>query len=121
MEGVGEGGGGYIGSVGINSFFLLLFSFFFSEGAKYWDLATVTCNLYLFILHYIIHGSWLHLTLLHLAEILGGIFGSSITFFLSSFSPHYSVSIPVQYSTIAVLDEFHSSLPITPVSLPTTQ
>ena len=46
MEGVG--GGGCIGSVGINSF--VFFSSFFFTGAKYWDLATVTCNLYLFIL-----------------------------------------------------------------------
>ena len=51
MEGVG--GGGCIGSVGINSFFFSSFSFF--TGAKYWDLAIVTCNLYLFILYYIIY------------------------------------------------------------------
>jgi len=63
MEGVG--GGGCIGSVGTNSFFFS--SFFFFTGAEYWDLATVTCNLYLFTdtLLYYIYGSWLHFTSLH--------------------------------------------------------
>ena len=64
MEGVG--GGGCIGSVGINSFFFIFFT-----GAMYWDLGTVTYNLYLFILYYIIY-MVLSFTSLHLAEILGG-------------------------------------------------
>ena len=54
-------------------FFLSLFLFFFFTGAMYWDLATVTCNLYLFILYYIIY-MVLSFTSLYFtwAEILGG-------------------------------------------------
>ena len=57
MEGVGRRG--CVGSIRINSFFSFSFPFLFFSGAKYWDLATGTCNLCLFIytLLYFIYGS----------------------------------------------------------------
>jgi len=87
---------------GINSFFSFSFPFFSFTGAKYWDLATVTCNLYfIYTLLYYIHGSWLHLTSLHLVEILGGIFGVGMTFFLSLLCLLGIVAYRYQYCTVS--------------------
>ena len=53
--------------------FLFFFFLFCFTGVKYRDLATITCNLYLFILYYIIYMA-LGLASLYFtwAEILGG-------------------------------------------------
>ena len=109
-----------------NKFLCVFLPLFFFTGAKYWDLATVTCNLYLFTdtLLYYIYGSWLHLTSLHLAEILGGIFEFSMTF--SSLPSLLGiVAYRYQYSTARLLcltNSIHPpSLLITPISFPITR
>lgn len=94
MESVG--GGGCIGSVGINSFLI----FFFTR-AKYWDLATITCNLYFikFMLYYdIIYTilgftsldfTWLRFWAVAYLRVWNGISFSSLA------PRHSSLSLPV--------------------------
>ena len=99
-KGVGGGEGGYIGSVGINSFFSFSFPFLFFSGAMYWVLATVTCNFYLFIHYYIIY-MVLSFTSLHLAEILGGNLSSGLVWHFLLFPLLGIVAYRYQYSASA--------------------